>query len=75
MAKIADTDLAAAMDVLGLVSVRDLGPLGIHSWNEPAEKILSLSVARDGELRDRAVEAINNFSEGGYSQFEHLLTN
>jgi hypothetical protein len=73
MAKIADTDLAGALEILRLVSTKNLGPLGIHSWNVPAEKILSQSIARGGDFGTRAIETIDNFTERGYSQFEHLL--
>jgi hypothetical protein len=73
LAKIAEKDLEGALEILQLVSTKDLEPFGIHDWNEAAEMILSRSVAVGGRLREIAIDVINSFTERGYSQFEGLL--
>jgi hypothetical protein len=73
MAKIADSDLPGALGVLQMVSAKDLGPLGIHSWVEPAKKILAMAITAGGSLREQALTTINNFTERGYSGFERHL--
>ncbi|MBI5168201.1 MAG: hypothetical protein HZA61_01810 [Candidatus Eisenbacteria bacterium] len=71
--KIADTDLASALELLLLAASRPLMPLGLHNWTEPATKIIRLAVAQGGNLRETAREVVNQFSERGYSGYEGLL--
>lgn len=73
VASIADSDLSGALEVLSLAAKKDLGPMGIHNWEEAARKILAMSIKSGGELKARAEETINAFTEQGLGQFEALL--
>jgi hypothetical protein len=75
LATAASADLSGALEVLHAVSVKDLGPMGIYDWIDPAHEILSRAVAKDSANRQMAIATINNFTERGYGQFEkHLPT-
>jgi hypothetical protein len=73
MGEVARTDVAGAVEVLQAISVKDLGPMGIHDWLNPAHEILAHAMAAGGSTREAAVAAINNFTERGFSQFEKHL--